>query len=113
MVACSVGVSQASAILDRRDLYVSLDRLGMPVKTMDAARVRAVLSPLRIVTVGSAVTAVIIVLPLAGVALVLAPLSLLTIAASIAGGILVVWLGLLATSPVLRRALSEPIVMME
>jgi hypothetical protein len=113
MVGCSVGVSQASAILDRRDLYVSLDRLGMPVKTMDAARVRAVLSPLRIVTVGSAVTAVIVVLPLAGVALVLAPLSLLTIAASIAGGILVVWLGLLATRPVLRRALSEPIVMIE
>jgi membrane protein YqaA with SNARE-associated domain len=44
---------------------------------------------------------------------VLAPLSLLTIAASIAGGILVVWLGLLATRPVLRRALSEPIVMIE
>lgn len=113
MVACSVGVSQASAILDRRELYVSLDRLGMPVKTMNAARVRAVLSPLRIVTVGSAVTAAIIVLPMAGAALVLAPLSLLTIAASIAGGILVVWLGLLATRPVLRRALSEPIAMME
>ena len=113
MVACSVGVSQASGILDRRDLYVSLDRLGMPVRTMNAARVRAVLSPLRIVTIGSAVTAVVIVLPLAGVALVLAPLSLVTIAASIAGGILVVWLGLMATRPVLRRVLAEPSAMAE
>ena len=113
MVACSVGVSQASAILDRRDLYVSLDRLGMPVRTMNAARVRAVLSPLRIVTVGSAVTAVVIVLPMAGVALVLAPLSLLTIAASITAGIAVVWLGLVATRPVLRRVLAEPAAMAE
>lgn len=108
MVACSVGVSQASAILDRRDLYVSLDRLGMPVRAMNAARVRAVLSPLRVVTIGSAVTAAVVVLPLAGMALVLAPLSVLTIAASIAGGILVVALGLLATRPVLTRVLAEP-----
>ena len=113
MVACSAGVNQAAAVLDRRDLYISLDRLGMPVRTMNAARVRAVLSPLRIVTIGSAVTAVVIVLPLAGVALVLAPLSLVTIAASIAGGILVVWLGLMATRPVLRRVLAEPSAMAE
>lgn len=113
MVACSVGVSQASGILDRRDLYVSLDRLGMPVRVMNASRVRAVLSPLRIVTVGSAVTAVVIVLPMAGAALVLAPLSLLTIAASIVAGIAVVWLGLLATRPVLRRVLAEPATMAE
>ncbi|MHA7985114.1 permease [Rathayibacter sp. CAU 1779] len=113
MVACSVGVSQASAILDRRDLYVSLDRLGMPLKTMNAARVRAVLSPLRIVTIGSAVVAVIVVLPLAGIALVLAPVSLLIIAVSIAGGILVVWLGLLATRPVLTRVLAEPALAVE
>ncbi|NNC12264.1 permease [Planctomonas sp. JC2975] len=113
MVACSVGVSQASAILDRRDLYVSLDRLGMPVKTMNGARVRAVLSPLRIVTIGSAVVAVVVVLPLAGIALVLAPVSLLIIAVSIAGGILVVWLGLLATRPVLTRVLAEPTVAAE
>ncbi|QDZ15254.1 FtsX-like permease family protein [Humibacter ginsenosidimutans] len=113
MVACSVGVSQASAILDRRDLYVSLDRLGMPVRTMNAARARAVLSPLRVVTIGSSVTAAVVVLPLAGVTLVLAPLSLLTIAASIAAGILVVALGVVATRPVLRRVLAEPATLAE
>jgi hypothetical protein len=108
MVACSVGVSQASAILDRRDLYVSLDRLGMPVTTMNAARVRAVLSPLRIVAIGSAVCAAALVLPLAGISMVLAPVSMLTIAASIVAGILVVWLAAAATRPVLRRVLAEP-----
>ena len=113
MVACSVGVNQASAILDRRDLYVSLDRIGMPVATMDAARVRAVLSPLRVVAVGSAVAAVVVILPLAGLALILAPASLLTIGGSIAGGILLVWLGLLATRPVLTRVLAEPVALRE
>ena len=108
MVACSVGVSQASGILDRRDLYVSLDRIGMPVKTMNAARERAVLSPLTTVAVGSCVVAVVLILPLAGVALVLAPLSLLTIVANVAAGILIVWVGLLATRPVLRRVLADP-----
>jgi len=101
-------VSQASAILDRRDLYVSLDRLGMPVTTMNAARVRAVLSPLRIVAIGSAVCAATLVLPLAGISMVLAPVSMLTIAASIVAGILVVWLAAAATRPVLRRVLAEP-----
>lgn len=109
MVACSIGVGQASAILDRRDLYVSLDRMGMPVKTMDAARVRSVLSPLRIVTIGSAAAAVVVILPIAGAALIFAPASLLTIAASIVGGILLIWLGLLATRPVLTRVLAEPV----
>ncbi|GAA1441291.1 FtsX-like permease family protein [Leifsonia poae] len=107
MVACSVGVNQASALLDRRALYVSLDRLGMPEQTMNAARSRAVLSPLRITTVGSAVTAAIVVFPLTGVALLTAPATLVMIAACLAAGILLVWLGLLATRPVLSRVLAE------
>ena len=37
MVACSAGVNQAAAVFDRADLYTSLDHLGMPRKTMDAA----------------------------------------------------------------------------
>lgn len=106
MVACSVGVNQAAAILDRRTLYVSLDRLGMPTSTMDAARRRAVLSPLRVVTVGSALVAALLVLPLAGISLIVAPLSLLTIAGCLAAGILLVWLSLAATRPVLRAAVT-------
>jgi len=108
MVACSVGVNQASGILDRRDLYVSLDRLGMPVTAMDAARSRAVMSPLRIVTIGSALCAAIVILPLTGIAMIVAPASILTIVVSLAAGIGLVWVVLRATRPELTRVLAEP-----
>jgi hypothetical protein len=107
MVAASVGVNQAAAVLDRRDLYVSLDRIGMPIEEMDAARSRAVLSPLRVTTVGSALTAAIVVFPLAGMALLTSPLTLALVAACLTGGVLLVWLGLRATRPVLRAVLAE------
>ena len=108
MVACSVGVNQAAGILDRRDLYVSLDRLGMPRDLIDKARSRTILTPLLYVTIGSALVGVLLVLPLAGMAVVLAPVSMLVIAASLVGGVLLVWLSLKATSPVLTRVLSQP-----
>ncbi|HEX6365583.1 MAG TPA: FtsX-like permease family protein [Agromyces sp.] len=104
MVACSVGVNQAASILDRRDLFQSLGKLGMPVRTMDAARRRSVMSPLRITAIGAALTAAVVMLPLTGVTLIVAPLSLAVIAAVLAAGIGVVWLGLAATRPLLDRA---------
>jgi hypothetical protein len=107
MVACSVGVNQTAAILDRRDIYVSLDRIGMPVLEMDAARSRAVLSPLRVTTIGSALTAAVVILPLTGIAMLISPLTLGLVAACLVAGILLVWLGLRATRPVLRRVLAE------
>jgi hypothetical protein len=111
MVACSVGVNQAAGILDRGELYRSLGMLGMPSETMDAARRRAVMSPLRITAIGSAVTAAIVMLPLTGVTLIVAPLSLAVIAGVLAAGIGVVWLGLFATRRMLRHAAAaEPVV---
>lgn len=104
MVACSVGVNQAAGILDRGELYRSLDMLGMPIGTMDAARRRSVMSPLRITAIGSAVTAAVVMLPLTGITLIVAPASLLVIAGVLAIGIGIVWLGLLSTRPVLVRA---------
>ncbi|HEY6799093.1 MAG TPA: FtsX-like permease family protein [Agromyces sp.] len=104
MVACSVGVNQAAGILDRGDLYRSLEMLGMPTATMDAARRRAVMSPLRITAIGSALTAAVVMLPLTGITLIVAPLSLLVIAGVLAAGLGIVWLGLAATRPVLERA---------
>jgi len=108
MVACSVGVNQAASILDRADLYSSLARLGMPVATMESARRRAVMSPLRITSIGSAVVAAVVVFPLTGAAILFAPLSLVMIALVLAAGIALVWFGLLATRPVLERAAILP-----
>ncbi|MFF2272942.1 FtsX-like permease family protein [Agromyces sp. NPDC058136] len=106
MVACSVGVNQAAGILDRGELHRSLGMLGMPITTMDASRRRSVMSPLRITTIGSAVAAAVVMLPLTGAAIIVAPLSLLVIAGVLAVGIGVVWLGLAATRPMLERAAS-------
>lgn len=65
-VACSVGITQTAAILDRRSLHVGLDMLGMPVGLIDKARRRAVMRPLVLVVVGSALPGLLLVLPLAG-----------------------------------------------
>ncbi|ALE06697.1 permease [Arthrobacter sp. ERGS1:01] len=107
LVACSAGVNAAAAVLDRRDLYVSLDRLGMPRGVMEAARQRAVMAPVRFVTVGSAAFSAVLLFPLTGLALIVAPLSLAVIAGVLAGGMGLVWLGLAATKPVLGRVLAE------
>lgn len=106
MVACAIGVNQAAGILDRRSLYVSLDRIGMPVATMDAARRRAVLAPLLVVTLGSALAAALVLFPLTGYTLLLRPVGLASIAGCLALGVGLVWAGLIATRPVLARVLA-------
>lgn len=104
MVAASVGVNQASAILDARELHRSLHHLGVPVKTVDRARTRAIMAPLLLTSIGSALCAGILVFPLLGIALIIAPVSLLTIALVVGIGIAVVWLSTRATTPVLSRS---------
>lgn len=108
MVACSAGVNQAAAVLDRAELYVSLDRLGMPPAVMNSGRIHAVMSPLLLVGIASAVAAAVVIFPLTGIALVTAPLSLLVIAGCLAAGMLLVWVGLAATTPILARVLARP-----
>ncbi|MFK3679304.1 permease [Microbacterium sp. NPDC090218] len=104
MVAASVGVNQASDVLDQRELHRSLHHLGMPLETVDRARRRAIMSPLLVTAIGSAVVAAILVFPLVGIALITAPLSLLTIAAVVSVGIGVVWASTWATRPLLQAA---------
>ncbi|GGD79561.1 FtsX-like permease family protein [Microbacterium murale] len=104
MVAVSIGVNQASSILDQRELHRSLHFLGVPVETVDAARTRAIMSPLLLTAVGSALCAAALVFPLVGIAVVVAPLSLVTIAAVVALGIALVWLGVRVTRPLLSTA---------
>lgn len=104
MVAASVGVNQASSILDERELHRSLHYLGVPLATVDRARRRAIMSPLLITSIGSALCAGLLVFPLLGIAMIIAPESLLTIALVVAVGIGVVWAGALATRPLLARS---------
>lgn len=106
LVAASVGVTQASDALDQRALHRSLHQLGMPLSTVDAARRRAIMSPLLVTALGSAACAAVVVFPLLGMALIIAPISLLTIAAVLAAGILTVWISTLVTRPLLRPAFA-------
>lgn len=104
MVAASVGVNQASDVLDQRELHRSLHHLGMPLETVDRARRRAIMSPLLVTAIGSALVAAVLVFPLVGLALITAPASLATIALVVAAGIGVVWASTRATRPLLRGA---------
>lgn len=104
MVAASVGVNQASDVLDQRELHRSLHHLGMPVETVDRARRRAIMSPLLVTALGSALCAAVLVFPLVGITLIVAPLSLLTIAAVVFAGIGLVWASTWATRPLLQGA---------
>ncbi len=104
MVAASVGVSQGAEILDRQELHRSLHRLGMPEPTVDRARANAVMAPLLMTAIGSAVTAGVLILPVLGIALIMAPLSLATIACVIVAGIALVWSGVRLTRPLLAQA---------
>lgn len=106
MVGASVGVNQASSVLDDRPLHRSLHHLGMPRETVDRARRRAILSPLLLTTVGSALCAGVLMFPLLGLAVITAPLSILTIAAVLASGIGLVWLSTRATGPLLARVFA-------
>lgn len=106
MVAASVGVNQASDILDQSELHRSLHHLGTPLETVDRARTRAIMSPLLITSVGSALCAGALVFPLLGIALVTSPVSILTIALVVAAGIGVVWTSTIATRPLLARSFS-------
>lgn len=107
-VAASVAVNRAADILDRRELFVSLDRMGMPLTAVDRARRRGVLSPLRVVSLGSALAAALLILPLAGMVLLTDPLALVTIGGLLVAGIGLVWLTLRATSPLLARVTTQP-----
>lgn len=106
MVAVSVGVNQASGLLDQRELHRSLHFLGVPVETVDAARTRAVMAPLLLTAIGSALCAAVLVLPLIGIALIVQPVSVLTIVTVLVVGIGIVWLSTRVTRPLLNRAFA-------
>ncbi len=108
MVACSAGVNQAAAVLDRASTLVALDRVGMPQKLMVAARVKAVMSPLFLVAGISAAAAAVLVLPLTGAVLLTQPVVFLTIGGVFAAGFLLVRLAVAAGTAQISQVLVRP-----
>ncbi|WP_417511717.1 permease [Microbacterium sp.] len=106
MVAVSVGVNQASAIIDQRELHRSLHFFGVPLEVVDSARTRAVMAPLLVTAICSALCAAVLVLPLIGLALIVQPISIVTILAVLVAGVGIVWLSTRLTRPLLARAFA-------
>ncbi|WP_424467830.1 FtsX-like permease family protein [Pseudoclavibacter helvolus] len=108
MLACTVGVSQAAAILDERRLLISLDRAGMPRRVLEQAQRAQVWAPLLLAALGGAGAAIALVLPLVGVSLLIAPLAMLTMLLCFVLGFGAVWVALLGTRPVVSSVLASP-----
>lgn len=108
IVCCSVGVSQASEILDRRATYVVLDRIGVPRSLMQRARRRAVWIPLSVATFGAALLSMALLFFIVVVSLASSPLFLLGVLALLFLGVLFVFGAVQTTRPVLRRVLATP-----
>lgn len=106
-VACSVGINQTSAVLDRRDIEVGLDLVGMTAAEQEEVRRRAVLGPLWFVMAVSVLSSVAVLLPLVGAALVMSPVTMAVTAGVIAAGAGMVALGLRATHGTLAGVLEE------
>lgn len=107
MVACTVGITQASNVLDRRELWVNLHRFGMSPQTMHAARRREVVVPLIATVVLAAATGGVLVLPLIGAAILFAPVSVVVTVVCFALGFAAIFGALAATVPVMRQVLAE------
>ncbi|MEL4505935.1 ABC transporter permease [Luteococcus sp. H138] len=112
-VACSVGINQTAAVLDRRELYVGLDMLGMPASLIDEARRRAVLRPILAVVLLAGGAALALVLPLGVLNSLTDPMAALTVVLVLLGGIALVWLSLVATRITLRQVLAAGLVRAE
>ena len=107
MVACSAGINQAATVLDRADLYRSLDRMGMPREVIDAARMGAVMQPVLLVSLVSSAVPAVLLFPIIGAAMLLAPVTMIFLAGSVAVGVALVRAGLAATGPVLTGVLAD------
>ncbi|WP_396644339.1 FtsX-like permease family protein [Microbacterium sp.] len=100
LLACAVGVTQASAALEDRELIVGLDRLGIPDSELRRARRLTVMVPLRWAAVGGAAVGAVLAFPVVGMSVVVAPLSVATIAGTFAAGFALVATALASTRPI-------------
>ncbi len=107
LLACSLAITNAASIYDDADLVRGLDRLGVPVATMDRVRRVTAFAPLRVACGIGVVTGVVLAFPLVGLTLIISPEALATIALTFAAGFVIVLLGIVATRPIVRSVLRD------
>ncbi|SFJ68046.1 FtsX-like permease family protein [Cellulomonas sp. KH9] len=110
LAAASAGIAQAAAVLDRRRELALARLAGVPGELFDQVRRREVLVPLLVVSVGSAVAALVMFFPLFGLAAVTAPSGILLLVGCLGGGVAMVLAATEASRPLLRRVLADTVV---
>ena len=108
VVACQVAITQTAAILEHRELYVALHRVGMPRAEIDRMRRLRVTASANIAVVGAAAASVAVTCFIVVIAIVVAPLFAVTIVVVLFLGLLMIRAGVAITGPVLRRVLEAP-----
>lgn len=108
VTACQVAITQAAGILERRELYIALNRLGIPRASLMKTRRAAVMLPTLVAVLGSALAATALSLLLVIMLLVMAPLFAASLVVLLTAGILLLLGGVSATRPVLTRVLTAP-----
>ncbi|MGC2938909.1 MULTISPECIES: FtsX-like permease family protein [unclassified Brevibacterium] len=108
LVIVSATINQAADILDRADTYRELHAAGMPQTMMHRVTVRAVMSPILLVTVVSLLLGGGLAVLMASVGDLGDPLTIGTVAIVLVAGVAMVWLGLQFTRPLVRRVTAVP-----
>ncbi|RGE22759.1 FtsX-like permease family protein [Leucobacter sp. wl10] len=108
VVACQVAITQTAAVLERHELYVALDRIGMPRAELDRARRLRVTGAANVAVVGASTAAAVLGAALLFIAVVVAPLFVAAVVVLLLLGLLLIRAGVAATSPVMRRVLDAP-----
>lgn len=108
VAACQTATTQAASLLENRELYIALDRIGAPRAVMNRARYRQVHAPVLVAVIGSALAASALGFALVVVAITNSPVFVAVTAAILALGTGVIRLGVVATAPVLRSLLEGP-----
>lgn len=108
VAGCQVAITQSAAVLERRELFVALDRLGIPRGALMRMRREEVMMPAFVAVAGSAAAASLLSFVLVLMMLIMSPISSATLVLLLAAGILMLLTGVSITRPVLLRVLTAP-----
>lgn len=108
VVACQIAITQTAGILENRELYVALVRIGMPRADLARMRRLRVTTSANIAVIGAAIASVALTFMLVAIAIAVAPLFAAAILVVLLLGLLLIRGGVAVTAPMLRRVLEAP-----
>lgn len=103
LIVVSATINQAADILDRASTYRELHAAGMSPSMMHKVTVRAVMSPIVLVTLVSLVLGGLLAAAMASAGDLGDPMTIMVVGSVLVGGVAMVWLGLQFTRPLVRR----------